>query len=252
MQAKQFNTGNRNAQHGFTLLEILIAMFIGLFLLGGLLTIVQTNRAVFGNQNQLALLHDSERMAMTLIADVVQSAGYFPDPHNNTSALLTATGSFAVGQSIFGTVTGTAAGDTLSVRYVTTGGDNILNCSGASLAAGAPTQIIVNTFSIVNGQLVCTREDGTQYNLVSGAPTAANPLGVTNMSVLYGVKTAATLGNNVDTYFDASQMAGRWNSVISVKVTLTFTNPLFTGAPQPPTVQIQRVINLMNQSGPNL
>ena len=56
-------------------------MFIGLFLLGGLLTIVQTNRAVFGNQNQLALLHDSERMAMTLIADVVQSAGYFPDPH---------------------------------------------------------------------------------------------------------------------------------------------------------------------------
>jgi type IV pilus assembly protein PilW len=254
MYAKHFKTtGIRSVQHGFTLLEILIAMFIGLFLVGALLTIVQTNRAVFGNQSQLALLHDSERMAMTLMTDVIQSAGYFSDPKTNTSGLLAATGPFAVGQYLTGNHTSATTPDTLSVRYVTTGGDGILNCSGQSLLAGAPTTIMVNTFQILNGQLVCTMNN-TQYNLVSGATNSSTTLGVTNMQVLYGVKTnVATAGNNVDTYLDASQMAGKWNSVISVLVTLTFTNPLYVaGQGQLPTVTIQRVINVMNQAGPVL
>ena len=67
---------------GFTLLEILIALFIGLFLMVALLTIVQANRTVFGNQNQLSQMQDGERMAMTMIADVIQSAGYFPRSHH--------------------------------------------------------------------------------------------------------------------------------------------------------------------------
>ena len=80
-----------HAERGFTLIEILIALLIGLFLLGALLTIVQANRTVFGNQNKLAQLQDGERMAMTMMADVIQSAGYFPDPTTNTlTATLTA------------------------------------------------------------------------------------------------------------------------------------------------------------------
>jgi type IV pilus assembly protein PilW len=253
MHANLSKIGIRSAQRGFTLLEILIAMFIGLFLVAALLTIVQTNRAVFGNQSQLALLHDSERMAMTLMTDIIQSAGYFPDPTTNSSALLTATAPFALQQSLTGNHTSAAVPDDLSVRYVTTGGDNILNCSGQSLAAGAPTTIMVNKFQIVNGQLVCTM-NGTPYNLVSGATNSSTTLGVTNLQVLYGVKTnVASAGNNVDTYLNASQMAGKWNSVISLLVTLTFTNPLYVpGQAALPSVSIQRVINVMNQSGPIL
>src|ERR1700680_4000349 len=113
-------------QRGFTLLEIMIAMSIGLFLLGALMTIVQTNKAVFINQSQLAQLQDSERMAMTLMADVIQGAGYFPDPTVNTAGgTLIASAPFANGQTITG-----AAGDSVSVRYMTAGGDGILNCSG--------------------------------------------------------------------------------------------------------------------------
>src|ERR1700682_137056 len=120
-------------QRGFTLLEIMIAMSIGLFLLGALLTIVQTNKAAFLSQSQLAQLQDSERMAMTLMADVIQTAGYFPDPTINTSgSTLIASGSFANGQTITGLYSAAAPGDTVSVRYMTAGGDAILNCSGLS------------------------------------------------------------------------------------------------------------------------
>jgi type IV pilus assembly protein PilW len=233
-------------QQGFTLLEILISLTIGLFLLGALLIIVQTNRTVFGNQNKLSQLQDSERMALTMMSDVIQSAGYFPDPTFNTQATaLSAIAPFGVGQSIYGTYSAAAPGDQINVRYMTTGGDGILNCSGQSSPVGTLNTLNVNSFQVLAGQLVCTM-NGTQYNLVSG---------VTNLSVLYGVKTnVAAPTNDVDTYMNAQQVTNAllWSNVITVQIQLTFTNPLYTPNEtlQPQTVSIQRVVGVMNQTGP--
>jgi type IV pilus assembly protein PilW len=235
----------RTRHRGFTLIEILVALFIGLFLLGALITIVQTNRTVFGNQNQLAQLEDSERMALSMMSDVIQSAGYFPNPTQNTLlGSLVASGSFAAGQSISG-----STGDQISVRYMTAPTDtNILNCSGLPNATGGNV-LYVNTFSVSNtNQLVCNM-NGTNYTLVNN---------VTNLSIMYGVKSSATAtGNNVDTYMTAAQVTTQnlWGSVISVLVQLTFKNPMYVGS-QPttavnqPTVSIQRVVGVMNQDGP--
>jgi type IV pilus assembly protein PilW len=240
-------------QRGFTLLEIMIAMAIGLFLTGALLTIVQSNKAVFANQNQLEQMQDSQRMAMTLMADVIQQAGYFPDPTTNTlsgTLLVSASPPFANSQAMTGLYSATAPGDTIYVRYMTAGGDNILNCSGLSNPVGGPNKVYVNQFNVVagvpSGQLTCTM-NGTVYTLVNG---------VTNLSVLYGVKTnLAAAGNNVDTYLNASQMtAANWQSVISVLIKLTFANPLYSAVSpqgQAQFITIQRVVDVMNQTGPN-
>jgi type IV pilus assembly protein PilW len=232
---------------GFTMIELMVALTIGVFLLGALLTVVQTNHRVFGDQNKLARLQDGERMAVTMVADVIQSAGYFPDPTANTlTNTLTAVPPFGIGQSLYGTYSAAAPGDQISVRYMTAGGDGILNCSGQSNPTGGPNTLYVNSFQVLNSELVCTM-NGTQYNLVSG---------VTNLSILYGVKTnAAAPGNSVDTYMNAAQVnaAGLWNSVISALVQLTFTNPMYVANQgQQPTLTIQRVVNVMNQSGPTL
>jgi len=240
---------------GFTLLELMIAMTIGLFLAGALITVVQTNKTVFQNQSQLEQMQDSQRMAMTLMTDVIQSAGYFPQPWVNTlGGTLTASGSFGNSQSITGTYSAGVPGDTISVRYMTAPQDGILNCSGLSNSnpVGGANVIYVNQFAVVpgvppaSGQLVCTM-NGTVYNLVSG---------VTNLSVIYGVKTnVAAPGNNVDTYMNATQVTagGYWQSVITVQIILTYTNPLYNGAGtgQAPTITIQRVVDVMNQTGPS-
>lgn len=256
----------QSGQRGFTLIEIMIALLIGVFLLGALLTIVQSNRAVFGNQSQLALMQDSERMAMTMMTDVIQSSGYFPDPTKNTQGgSLVAGGSFVAGQPMFGTYSAAVPGDSISVRYMTAPGDGILNCSGGSNTnpVGGANVLYVNTFQVdsTTGQLTCTMNAITgattvtnTYNLVTGATNSTTTLGVTNLTVLYGVNTAA-VGNNVDTYLNASQMTpANWNNVISVLVKLTFTNPLYTGPGlgQPKSISIQRVIGVMNQLGPTL
>jgi type IV pilus assembly protein PilW len=237
-------------QRGFTLLEIMIAMSIGLFLLGALVTIVQSNKAVFVNQNQLVQMQDSERMAMTLMADVIQAAGYFPDPTVNTvGGTLIASGAFAIGQAITG-VSNAGPLDTISVRYMTAPLDGILNCSGVPNAnpLGGANILYVNQFLVTaGGQLNC------QVTTAAGATTYTLVNGVKSLRVFYGVKTnVAAAGNNADTYLLASQMtAANWGSVITVMLQLTFNNPLAAQPGQPATIPLQRVVNLMNQSGPS-
>ena len=232
-------------QNGFSLIELMIALFIGLFLLGGLLTIVQNNRRVFGAQNQLSQLQDSERLALTMMTDVIQMAGYFPDPTSNSpqstmQASSATTPAMVAGQALTGKSNAAATTpDTITVRYTTSGSDNILSCTGTSKTGAIFTYI--NQFSVNNAnQLICTREDGVAYPLVNG---------VTNLKVMYGVNTTGS-GNNVDSYQTATQVTN-WNNVISVQITLKFTNPLYVaaGQGQPATFLLQRNITVMNQTG---
>jgi type IV pilus assembly protein PilW len=236
-------------QSGFTMIELMVALLIGLFLMGGLMTLLQNNRKAFSSQSLLGQLQDSERLAMTMMAGVIQQSGYFPDPTlNSPSTSFPAVGTtFAAGQGLTGSTT--AGSDTIIARYATAPGDGILNCSGTSNpATSGANATYSNAFSIaVNGgvsQLICTDQNGNQYSLVNG---------VTNLAVLYGVSTSATNTTNVDTYMTAAQVtaATAWNNVISAKITLTFTNPLYVSTNvqgQPPTILVQRYITIMRQT----
>jgi type IV pilus assembly protein PilW len=243
-------------QRGFTLIELMIALLIGLFLLGGLMTLVQDNRRSFSTQNQLSQLQDAERLAMTIMTDVIQAAGYFPDPTSNTAtSSLPVVGALTAGQFMVGTYNAVAPGDTITARYATTTGDGILNCSGSSNTTGnIPPTLYTNVFSVLNGQLVCTM-NGTAYPLVGtapGAPGTASGIVVYNLSILYGVNSTG-VGSNVDSYVNASAVSN-WNNVISVQITLTFQNPLWSATvqgqgTQPQYLTFQRVVGVMNQTG---
>ncbi len=222
-------------------------MSIGVFLLGGLFTIVQNTRATFTTQNQLAQLQDNERLAMSLIADVIESAGYYPDPTSNTAqSALPVVGTFATaGQGIVGTPGAAPPGDTITVRFMTAPNDGLINCTGGSNATVGPL-VYTNAMSVdASGNLACK---------LNGAATAT-PLvsGLTNMTVLYGVKTDFAQNNGaVDSYLTAAQLnggTGSWSNVVDVQVTLTFLNPLSNHLGQPPTITFQRVIAVMAQTG---
>jgi type IV pilus assembly protein PilW len=207
----------------------------------------------------MAQLQDNERMALTMLTDVIQSAGYYPSyPLQSTSVVLNSAAPFASEQSISGSNIG-AAGDQILVRYMTAGGDNILNCSGNSNPVGGPNTMYVNSFQVSGGQLQCTLTNVTAnttatYTLVGGIPGSG--LDILGMTIYYGVKAnLAALGNSVDTYMTAAQVNATpalWNNIISVKVNLQFTNPLYAANPakQPQTISIQRVIGVMSQTGP--
>jgi len=248
LQRQRRRSAGRSAR-GFTFVEIMIAIALGLFLIGGLLTLVQAMRRTATNQSGLSQLQDNERMAMQLITDVVQSTGYFTNPVINTAAgefpaFTYGPAVFSSGQALVGNV---GAPDTITTRYETAGtnvGDNAINCTGNS--SSLPAQW-VNQITVTNNYLTCTL-------WVNGAaqPFVALVPGITNMTVLYGVQTGqGAASNSADTYLDAAGVtAGNyWSAVKSVQVTLTFINPMATQPGQLPTVQFMRTIDVMNKTG---
>jgi type IV pilus assembly protein PilW len=237
------------AQRGFTLVELMVTVAIALFLLYGLVTIVQTVRRTSLDQQSLATLQDQQRFAMTVLTDVIQAGGYFPDPTLWTLATsLPAQGPFGQGQPFFGIHTAAAPGDTIGVRFRTRQGDGVINCTGGTNTAN-PTHLYTNFFSVVQSgqtwQLMCSLDGAGAVPLVSG---------VTNLTIYYGVKrNFAVTDYNVDTYLTADKMLNTdWDNISSVRVILTFTNPLFKPGlgQQPPTITFDRVVEVMAHAGP--
>jgi type IV pilus assembly protein PilW len=240
----------RCRQRGYTLIEILVALLIGLFLLGGLFTLEWGTRRASANQTALAQLQDNQRFAMSLLNDVIQAAGYYPNPtlYTALAALPAAGAAFpTAGQPITGTHTSATVPDSITVRYMTASNDTTINCLGGTNTTGGTllytNQFIVNT---ATNQLQCSLNGGTFTPLVNG---------VTNLQILYGVNTSgSTTTHNVDTYKTATQMAPTdWLNVTAVQVTLSFQNPLYGQPGQTQAAQknvtFARVIGVMNQMG---
>jgi type IV pilus assembly protein PilW len=252
------------AERGFTLVELMVAAAIAVFLLGGLVTIMQNTRQTDINQRALSQLQDAERFALTVITDVVQSGGYLPDATAwiPTSSLLQ-TGNWEAGQALSGTYAAAAPGDTLSVRYRTALNDGVILCDGSTNTAQGATHAFTNTFRVQTGNanqalngLYCQVDN---LGASAAAPGVLIVAGVVNMKVYYGVKRDfATSDYNVDTYLTADQMCSPlvnpcgsddWSNVSSVRVILTFTNPLFGQPGQPAQIQFERVIQVMGRAG---
>jgi type IV pilus assembly protein PilW len=243
----------RRAHHGFTLIEMMVAVAIAMFLIGGLVKVLQNIRNTSGMQTQQAALQDGERLAMTMMAGVVESAGYFPNPTLNTAA---ATMPVGVAFTTAGTpvITGVsnfnAQGDSMSVRYAAALNDNVFNCQGGTNTTVAPYDSWENSFFVqVNAgvsQLMCT----TRPASTGVAVTQALVSDVTKMSVLYGVQTnGGGNGTCTDTYMTAAQVtaAADWSNVCSAVVTLTFLDRTYPNAVVQP--QLTRVMALMQTAG---
>jgi type IV pilus assembly protein PilW len=265
---RRFKSANPGgAQRGFSLVELSIAILIALFLLGGLVTLLMGTRRTNATQSSLSQLQDNERIAMTLITNVVQKAGYFANPVTqqlSSFAPETTSGvAMLQGQVLGGTYNAAAPGDTFVVRFYTPATDPysaVINCAGQSNSAPSsapnPNLWYTNVFRIatVSGTkwLQCrVRSSGTGVLLtVNLIPN------VTNISVLYGVGSN-TAGDDysVIEYLNASQMtATTWANVTAVKVTLTFLVPQYgaTGGQMTTNTQtFQRVIPIMSRAGVN-
>jgi type IV pilus assembly protein PilW len=248
-----FRHAERHAR-GFTMVELMIAVTVTLFLIGGALTMLQSTRKTFAAQSQLAQLQDNERLVMTFMAEVIESAGYTPSPQTylNTTVLPVVAGSFTTaGQGVYGTYSATAPGDTVTIRYgalKTT--DNIFNCAGTQNTTAAPYDVFVNKFWVdnttdpTNPTLKCT------FTPTSTGTAVIVPLvnGVKNLTILYGVKKSTTnTGSCTDTYLNASQMAAAdWTEVCSVSIKVTFVNKLTAS-----TITVTRVVAVMDWAGAN-
>lgn len=239
----------RGGQSGFGLVELMVAVAIGLFILAGLTSLFLNMKQAFNSQDQLAQLQDNERLVLTVLTTTIQAAGYFPDPLINTAAtdLPAATGTgfgvLAAGQGLVGLNGGSSGSDTVTSRYMTASGDGIMDCLGnVNPASSKANKLVMNTFTVntSTNELQCSNDGGT-----TTTPLAS---GVTSLKVLYATDT---LGDGkAMQYLDADAVSAQslWSQVRMARITVTLANPFSAQAGQPAQIAWTQVVNLMNKS----
>ena len=248
---------SKRRQAGFTLIELMVALTIGLVVMLGLAVIFVSVKQAFTSQDKLAQLQDNERLALSLLTAAVQQAGYFPSPAtlNNTqipATSSTAYGDMAASQAIMGT---SGALESLSTAFAASANDGLLTCLGHAITAADIAAVpsatngsvgVRNTFYVdastktlrcvvlVNGGI------STSYG-GSGDATAGLPLitNVASMSVAYGIDSGT---GSVSGYLPAASVTtASWPLVRAVRVTLNFVNPNNSAS----TIAWTQTINVM-------
>ncbi len=269
------NTARRTRERGYTLTEVMVAVSISVFLLMGLFTILQQTRQTAGTTNALSQLQDDERVAMTVLTDTIQQAGYVPEANGSGTSKFTADGTFATAGQVFMGGSGQVVGDKLTLRYVLATNDTALTCLGQqNTGAEAPYKEIfeINTFNGVLG-LACSPSNGnSEALLVSNVVNLTFQFAVNTTSASSTTASGAVGPNTetsgettlngcpADTYIITANMSpADWTNVCAVKVDLVFVNPLYQPAGQPaptpgqqPYITFERVIGVLNRTGVNV
>ena len=177
-------------QTGMTLIEIMIALLIGLFLLGGIIQIFLDSQQTYQMQENLAREQETGRFAMDFLAHDSRMAGY--------RECLT----YTVPTPITGTYhTGLNSSDTITIQ----------------LSTGACGASVLSTIAYS----VQTGASGQPALFVKNDAAAAQELieGVENMQILYGVDTDATGGT--PNYYISANNVTNMAQVVSIRITLT-------------------------------
>jgi type IV pilus assembly protein PilW len=206
---------------GFTLIEVMIAVAIGLFLTTVIATLFVNSRTGYNTTDEISRMQENMRFAYQLLTRTVHLTGYRSSP--NAPAM----GEFGlfIGGAIAlnGTNDDVNGSDTLTVRYQGSGAPDgsIVDCSGVEIRGG---EMVTNVFSIG------ARPDGS-LALFCDRSTDLNPdvirseivPDVQAMHILYGEDTDTGVLTDfvVDRYVPRAGV-GDMDNVRSVRIALLF------------------------------
>ena len=217
---------HNTSQSGFNLIGLIVSIVIGLFITLGLSQMLVNIRNTASTQNQLSQFKDNEHQSITMLTNIVQLAGYYPNSNGAIAqALLPATRTpdgaiFTAGTGISGTTGHNNDSDTINLAFTSSGSDGILDCQGGNTNTQT---LLINSFSIVNKQLVCS---------VNGTAPLVLATGISRMKIMFGVDSQKK--GSTDSYLSAADVeaAKLWAQVRLVIFRINYTSTLYnTQAP---------------------
>jgi len=225
----------KKTQRGLSLIELLIAMLIGLFLLTGIATSYLSSKNSSNKRDELTKLEDNGRLALEVLSQAIEHTGYTPinagilNPPFVTDDAQVVSAACGAGNSVENTgifatriTKDDVAGDAITVMY---NGDNrvFTDCTGSELpvscrvappgaAAGSSSVMtrIYNAFYLQGTELRCAGSRDANVQVIAD--------GIENIQYLYGLNTTGDDG--VDRYVNAANVGAFWNNVVSVQVAI--------------------------------
>jgi type IV pilus assembly protein PilW len=194
---------NKPYQTGIALIEIMIALLIGAFLIGGVMGIFINSKQTYRMQEGLSRLQENGRFALEFLARDIRMSSYW--------GCLT-----GLGTDIAGTDNNTATGgidvgtDTITLKgafvQTTTG-----TCGTAVDTAAAYYTHASSTIAYkINGGVLQQNTNGQNNPLVEG---------IENMQILYGVDTDAT-PDGTPNYYVSANTVPNMAKVVSIRISL--------------------------------
>nr|CAA6828973.1 MAG: Unknown protein [uncultured Thiotrichaceae bacterium] len=233
---------------GFTLVELLIAMTLGFFLIAGVGTVYIGSKKTYKLQAQVAELDENARHAMRALKQHIAHAGYASStgvvldnyiiPTGTDLAALEATCSDGVSNvSSMGPIAASfdgagLAGDTIGLAFMADG-SLASDCTGGVLrseclppdAPSVEARLIYNSFSVGNSANRNSIKGLVPMLRCGGSRNASRQdmaRGVENIQFLYGVDFNGD--GSVDNYWNATTVDNSpvyaWGKIISVRVGL--------------------------------
>ncbi len=232
----------RRHQQGLTLIELMIAMALGMGVVLAAVALMQAARSTYLSVADSAQVQENGRYALDLIARTVRQANYVPQDNpaflrNDLSGL--EPGVFGIDNArVSEHSTGLSSpsanrdahgSDLLAIRFFGSGPRNqpdndMLNCAGFAVP-GPNGATSLSDLEEVRGQSIFyVAPDSTgepelrckYFTRDGGWSAAAIVRGVESFQVLYGVRSA---GSELD-YVNATRIGTRWRDVAAVRIAL--------------------------------
>lgn len=215
MKGKNMQTRN----HGFSLIEVLIALVLSMILLAGVLQIFLNSKNIYNLGTGFSQLQENGRFTSEYLPRTIRFAGYRSPPISGNfqtmSTIFPSTAPYISGTNN----TGTNGSDTLTIRYQGSGNGSgtpdgtIRDCLNRPIDANT---IAISTFSITaNNELQCQAQNA------NASPSNSTQIlinGVENFHVLYGEDL--NNDNSADRYVPANFAGLNYNRVVSVRLSL--------------------------------
>lgn len=247
-------------QKGFTLTELMVAMALAAFFIGGLVNGVVSSKTTFNSINAQSDVQQNGRAALFFIEKEILKAGYvnelnlatrfdtaklqevWPKRAYSATSVFDITGAFISGdESINAAKSGT---DSIVIRYkvIDSAATSIKACGGADISAlgnlaGSADDIseIVVAFYIANtDELHCEYHAYSDNNTHISTAKRVLVKGVGNIQVRYGIVDKTTLPPRISRYLTSDDIGGggsepEWSEVVAVSLSLLASSDLSLG-----------------------
>lgn len=199
-------------QSGFSLMEMMVALTVGLILIGGTGQIFLSGKQSFGVQEGMGNLQEAARFAQFFLQRDIRMAGYprvDGPPAFNVGGTADGGGNASDAievqfQSNVDCLGRAVASGFVRNRYSVDASQNRANRAGVAINSG---RLMCRSWQIgANGALIA--EIGSQQPLVEGIET---------LQLLYGEDTNVPTDGFANRYLRADQVTN-WNNVVSVRV----------------------------------
>lgn len=211
-------------EHGFTLVELMVSLTIGLILLAGVAQVFASNKQANRYNESLSELQDNGNFAIQFITSQLANAGRVPNPQlfnrpgqdPSDWTVLEAQVYPAANLPVSGTEGGLSSDSLIiNIAYPNTIATTPTNCAGT--AVPSPGNFALGTnYGITNTLTVGTGASGRSALFCNGAEILE---GVENLQVEYGVDTDGD--RMVDRYYKIDAVpAASVRNILTVRVAL--------------------------------